>query len=68
MGAAENVYPSPMQLSMGTGELAYQLTLGKPAATEDIVHIFEYDDKLNCVSFAEQLQFHQKWFNRLGES
>ncbi|TCJ02628.1 hypothetical protein E0Y62_18275 [Cytobacillus praedii] len=24
------INPSPMQMSMGTGELAYKLTLGKP--------------------------------------
>ncbi|KOP78231.1 hypothetical protein ACFFHH_21280 [Cytobacillus solani] len=65
-GAAENVYPSPMQISMGTGELAYKLTLGKPASTEDIVHIFGYEETLKCVSLAEQLQFYRKWFDSLG--
>lgn len=67
-GAAENVYPSPMQMSMGTGELAYKLTLGKPASIDDIIHIFEYDETLKCVSVAEQLQFYHKWFESLGAS
>ncbi len=60
-GSAENVYPSPMQLSMGSGRLAYKLFSGHQAKTIDIVDIFDYDDKLRFVSTEEQTRFYNKW-------
>jgi hypothetical protein len=42
-GAAENVYPSRMQLDMGSGRKAYKLTYGQQAIMKDVVDIFEYD-------------------------
>ena len=65
-GAALNVYPSPMALSMGAGRLAYKLILGKQAKTEDMVDIFDYDDKYSFVSIAEQRNFYKDWLNSLG--
>ncbi|MEH7304129.1 hypothetical protein [Neobacillus drentensis] len=49
-GAALNVYPSPMALSMGSGRLAYKLNFGKQAISEDLVDIFDCDDTLNFVA------------------
>ena len=46
-GAAENVYPSTMQLAMGDGRLAYKLYLGQQARMLDLVDIFEYDKSLD---------------------
>ena len=43
-GASENVYPSPMQKSMGPAISAYRMRLGSPALNRDIVDIFEADE------------------------
>jgi hypothetical protein len=60
-GAAENVYPSPMQLSMGVGRIAYKQYLGQQARKSDIVDIFDCDNSLNFVSIEAQLRFHNDW-------
>ncbi|MCM3006317.1 hypothetical protein [Priestia koreensis] len=65
-GAALNVYPSPMILSMGTGRLAYRLMNGKQAKAEEIVDIFDCDDNYNFVRIAEQRNFYKDWLNSLG--
>src|SRR5437660_814683 len=39
-GASEDVYPSPMQESMGPAVLAYRNYLGRQASSKDIVNIF----------------------------
>ncbi len=64
-GAAENIYPSPMQLSMGTGRVAYKQNLGQQARTKDIVDIFEYDKSLNFVNIEAQLEFHNRWIKSI---
>lgn len=64
-GAAINVYPSPMQLSMGVGRSAYKLYVGKPATTEDIVDIFEYEGNLKFVGIEEQLNYYISWSKSL---
>ncbi len=64
-GAAINVYPSPMQLSMGVGRSAYKLNVGKPATTEDIVDIFEYEGNLKFVGIEEQLNYYISWSKSL---
>ncbi|MGE7219242.1 hypothetical protein ACQKJC_22425 [Priestia koreensis] len=65
-GAALNVYPSPMALSMGVGRLAYRLINGKQAKTEDMVDIFDCDDHYSFVSIAEQRNFYKDWLNSVG--
>jgi len=64
-GAAENIYPSPMQLSMGTGRAAYKQNLGQQARMSDVVDIFEYDGRLNFVSIEAQLKFHNEWLKSI---
>lgn len=64
-GAAINVYPSPMQLSMGVGRSAYKLHVGKPSATEDIVDIFDYEENLKYVGIEEQLNYYTSWSKSL---
>jgi len=64
-GAAINVYPSPMQISMGSGRLAYKLTQGQQAKHSDIVDIFDCDEGLNFVSIEEQLKFYNEWSKTL---
>ncbi len=65
-GSALNVYPSGMSKSMGIGDKAYKLTLGKQSLLSDIVDIFESEDDLQIVSPLDQSEFHQKWINSLG--
>lgn len=64
-GAAENVYPSPMQLSMGTGRTAYKQSLKQQARAVDIVDIFEYDESLKIVDIETQLMYHKEWLKSI---
>lgn len=63
--SCKTIYPSPMQLSMGTGRIAYKLYLGVQAKTENIVDIFDVEENLECVSVAKQFEFYQKWIESL---
>jgi len=65
-GSALDVYPSGMSRSMGIGDKAYKLTMGKQSLLSDIVDIFESEDDLQIVSPSEQSEFYQKWINSLG--
>lgn len=60
-GAALNVYPSTMQLSMGTGRLAYKVKFGEPAKLNDVVDIFEFDYDLRFVKIEEQFSYYIRW-------
>ena len=64
-GAAKNVFPSPMQFSMGNTRKAYKLSYGKQATLEDMVDIFECEDGLEFVGVDEQLDFYNKWVNSI---
>ncbi|WP_375200420.1 hypothetical protein [Bacillus sp. RS11] len=64
-GAALNVYPSTMQLSMGTGRLAYKVKFGEPAKLKDVVDIFEFDNSLRFVKIEEQFNYHIRWSKSL---
>ncbi|WP_405123336.1 hypothetical protein ACI514_06770 [Pseudomonas sp. M20] len=44
-GAKLNVTPSSMCSQMSGGVIAYELKNGKPATFEDIVQIFDYEEK-----------------------
>lgn len=64
-GSAKNVYPSPMQLSMGSGRMAYKLRIGQQATKEDIVDIFDYEEGINIVEFDEQSKFYSEWLKSI---
>lgn len=64
-GAVENVYPSAMARSMGSGLKAYKLTLGMQAKTEDLVPIFEESLGLPPASVETQRAFYQEWLKSL---
>lgn len=64
-GAALNVYPSTMQLSMGTGRLAYKVKFGEPAKLKDVVDIFEFDNSLKFVKIKEQFSYYIRWLKSL---
>lgn len=66
-GANRNVYPSAMQLNMGTGRNAYTLIMHKQAMQRDVVDIFEPSSVDECVSIDEQEQYFNLWAESLGE-
>jgi hypothetical protein len=64
-GASLHVYPSPMSRSMGAGEKAYKLTVGKQALTKDIVSIFETGPDVVPATLEQQERFYREWLASL---
>ncbi|MEZ6046262.1 MAG: hypothetical protein R3C11_11975 [Planctomycetaceae bacterium] len=60
-GAAENVYPSGMSLSMSGGRMAYRMTPGKQARMQDLVDIFDTEPDLVPVTVEAQKAFFERW-------
>lgn len=60
-GAAKSVYPSPMQMSMGSGRKAYKLSMGQQAKNSDVVDIFDCDEELEFVDRDEQSKYYTEW-------
>ena len=55
-----------MILSMGTGELAYRLSIGKPALNEDLVNIFDEPLGNDIPSTVEeQKEYYKAWLMSL---
>ena len=53
-GSSRNVYPSGMSRTMGCGEMAYKLYMGKKGARVDIVSIFATGPDVEPATIAEQ--------------
>jgi len=66
-GARPDVFPSPMMRQSGCST-AYILRMGRPAASGDIVHIFDPADANVVGSVDEQEAYRQAWFASLGHS
>lgn len=66
-GASLHVYPSEMSRSMGIGDSAYRLTLGRFATTADRVPIFESGPGLVVATVEEQEEYSRAWFDSLME-
>lgn len=64
-GASKDVYPSPMIESMGYGEKAYKLTLGRAALKSDLVGIFESGEDVAPATVEEQREFYEQWLESL---
>ena len=64
-GSSINVYPSPMIESMGCGEKAYRLELGKPALMSDLVVIFDSGVDVEPSKVSSQQEFYKEWINSL---
>lgn len=64
-GAKLNVYPSNMARQVSQGMVAYELTLGKQATRDNIVHIFDFEDENISNTPDEQIEFYKKWVNSL---
>jgi hypothetical protein len=67
-GAGQNVWPSGMSRSMGSGIQAYRMTLGSQARTVDLVHIFECSTGIEPATITEQERFRDQWFASLGSA
>ncbi|ROM59187.1 hypothetical protein BK648_01000 [Pseudomonas poae] len=65
-GAKINVRPSSMASQMSGGMVAYELTLGKRATREDLVHIFDYEEHDLTNNPQEQDNFYKKWIISIG--
>lgn len=65
-GAKINVKPSRMASQMSAGLVAYEMTLGKQATDEDIVHLFDHEEKNLTNNPQEQIDFFKKWLASLG--
>ena len=65
-GASEDVYPSGMSVSMGTGRLAYRCKPGTPALRTDIVDIFNADDYCVPATIQAQKRFNEKWLKSIS--
>lgn len=64
-GAKVNVMPSRMASQMSAGLIAYEMTLGKQATNEDIVHLFDYEESNLTNDPQEQIAFFKKWLASL---
>lgn len=64
-GAAKNIYPSPMQMSMGSGKTAYKLCMGKQARNSDVVDIFDCDEDLEFANIEEQSKYYAEWLKSI---
>ena len=64
-GTAKNIYPSTMQMSMGSGRVAYKLFIGEPAKNSDVVDIFDCDEELEFVSVAKQYKYYVDWLKSI---
>lgn len=64
-GAAKNVYPSPMQMFMGSGRKAHKLYMGQQAKNSDIVDIFDCDEELDFVNMDEQSRYYTNWLKSI---
>lgn len=64
-GAAKEVYPSPMQLSMGCCRTGYVQYMSKPALIKDVVDLFEFDESLTLCDIKTQEEYHKQWLMSL---
>lgn len=60
-GSSLDVYPSGMSRSMGVGQKAYRLTMGRQALMADLVSIFETAPGVQPSRVDEQAAFFEQW-------
>lgn len=66
-GAKVNVYPSRMSRQMSRGMIAYECIKGKPALSENIVNIFDYEDEKISTSPKVQEEYHKEWLMSMSQ-
>lgn len=62
-GAMKEVYPSPMQMSMGCCRTGCIQKMGEQASNDNIVDLFEYEPSLTYSTIKEQLEYHNLWLS-----
>lgn len=67
-GAKINVVPSRMTRQMGMGIFVYETALGHQARKENLVNIFDYEDKDLSSDPAQQDIYKEEWFTSLNSS
>ena len=60
-GAKTNVHPSSMASQMSLGLKVYELVIGKEPSIDDLVFIFDYEEKDLSGDPDEQRQFYLSW-------
>ncbi|MCU0074963.1 hypothetical protein N8H71_25495 [Pseudomonas koreensis] len=60
-GSQINVHPSSMSSQMSLGLKAYELTIGKAPSLDDVVFIFDYEDKNLTNNPKDQRDFYFNW-------
>ncbi|MDR6581768.1 hypothetical protein [Pseudomonas extremaustralis] len=65
-GAKINVMPSRMASQMSAGLVAYEMTLGKHAAQDNIVHLFDYEENNLTNDPQVQIDFFKTWLASIG--
>jgi hypothetical protein len=65
-GSKINVYPSRMCSQMAGGVVAYEVRLGEAAGEDDLVNIFDYEDKDLTNDITEQADYHRHWLQSLS--
>ncbi|MFJ7106573.1 hypothetical protein ACIQU2_02900 [Pseudomonas sp. NPDC098740] len=63
-GSKLNVTPSRMCSQMSGGFVAYELTMGKSATFNDIVHIFNYEEMILHTHWKSRKSFIRFGYNR----
>ncbi|OYQ04105.1 hypothetical protein B7L09_26995 [Pseudomonas mandelii] len=64
-GAKLNVHPSRMASQMAGGIVAYELHMGQPTDTEDVVNIFDFEETDITNDIQEQRDFYKRWLESL---
>ncbi len=64
-GSSLDVYPSGMSRSMGAGQKAYRLTMGRQALMADLVSIFETAPGVRPSRVDEQAAYFEEWIASL---
>ena len=64
-GSSLDVYPSGMSRSMGVGQKAYRLTMGRQALMADLVSIFETAPGVRPSRVDQQAAFFERWIASL---
>ncbi|WP_124349049.1 hypothetical protein [Pseudomonas chlororaphis] len=67
-GAKKNVHPSRVSSQMSSGLMAYELEIGKQALRENIVNIFDYEEKYLTNDPNIQSEYFTAWINSLKQN
>ena len=65
-GARIDAYPSPMLQSSGARKV-YITEIGKQAIRENLVNIFDESDADKVGTVDQQINYHNKWIDSLGD-